>query len=284
MKYLLLFTFVFSISLYAEQSATTLDIGSTNLIVYESLTQSKSDFGSSGSSRTQNAILERTTSNKKGGYEVEYSFPETNISENDAWKLPARVIIYPGSSIELLNESEIEVRLEKFLDKHPEIREQCGEVVFTWTAFEIHCNTNHVLDLLKSYNLYLGELSEGQPYEELGGMAPVPLKRVSSDGNNLVLQAELVLDPQYLQAEYEKTMEQVATLIRQSVSSTMNDVLQLSGDEKPRFSGTRLVTIKVTSEGIVSELQRETSTTILGGGALQETRTQKETLRRQPVE
>ncbi|MGV6852292.1 MAG: hypothetical protein ACWA5R_08985 [bacterium] len=284
MKHLLFFLFVVSLPLCASQSTPTVVNSSSSLIVYEAQTEFKSSAGGSGSSRTRNAIIERTIGKKDGGLELEYSFPQADIPENNAWKLPARVLIMPGKSIELLNESEIESRLENYLQKHPEIRKQCGGVVFTWTAFEIHCNTNHVVDVIESYNLYLGPLSEGKLYEEPGTLAPVPLREISTGGSNLLLEVKLVLDPERLQLEYEKSIEQVAAITGDSASSIMNSSLKLTGEEKPEFSGNRVVTIEVASNGQVVKIQREITTTIKGGGTFQETRIQKETLERQPIE
>jgi hypothetical protein len=265
--------------MYASQSVSTVDSPPSSLIVYEAQTESKSNTGSSGSSRTRSAIIERTIAER----ELEYSFPEANIPENDAWKLPARVLTKPGSSIELLNESEIKARLENYLEKYPEIRKQCGGVVFTWTAFEIHCDTNHVVDVIESYNLYLGALSEGKLYKEPGALAPAPLRKTSSGNSNLIYEVELVLDPALLQSEYENGMEQVAAITGDSVSSIISSSLKLAGEDKPQFSGTRLVTIEVSPNGQVEKIHRETTTIVKGGGSFHETRKQKETLERQPI-
>lgn len=157
----------------------------------ESQSQSTSGAGGSSSSNSNSAILERRIGKRDGGLELEYSFPQSDIPEIEAWILPARVFVVPGSSIELLNESEINARLTKFLDKNPKIRELCGEVIFTWTTFEIHCDTNHVIDVIESFNLHLGPLHEGKLYEEPDTIAPAPLKRVSGDGNNLTYELGL---------------------------------------------------------------------------------------------
>ena len=282
-KYLLLFLFVVPQPIYASQSVSTVDGPPSSLIVYEAQTESKSNTGSRGTSRTRSAIIERTIGERDGDLELEYSFPEADIPENDAWKLPARVLTKPGSSIELLNESEIKARLENYLEKYPEIRKQCGGVVFTWTAFEIHCDTNHVVDVIESYNLYLGALSEGKLYMEPGALAPAPLRKTSSGNSNLIYEVELVLDPVRLQSEYEKGMEQVAAITGDSVSSVISSSLNLTGENKPQFSGTRLVTIEVSPNGLVEKVHRETTTVVKGGGSFHETRKQKETLERQPI-
>ena len=283
-KYLPLLLCLFYPSIYAAERASTIGSTPLALIVYQSQTQSNSSMGGSGSSQTNSAIFERRIGKRDGGLELEYSFPQSDIPKIEAWKLPARVLIVPGSSIELLNESEISTRLNNFLDENPDIRKQCGEVVFTWTAFEIHCDTNHVIDVIESFNLHLGQLHEGKLYEDKDTTAPAPLKRVSVDENNLVYEVELILDPIYLQKEYEKTMEQVAKITGESVSSVMNSSLKLTDNEKPKFSGTRLVTIETIPSGLVVKIQRETTTTIIGGGTFRETRTQNETLKRQEVE
>ena len=132
--------------------------------------------------------------------------------------------------------------------------------------------------------MYLGTLSEGQPYNEPGALEPAPLKKVSSGSNNRIYEAELVLDPATLQVDYEKGMEQVATITGENVRSIINSSLKLTGEDKPEFSGKRLVTIEMGSNGQVTKIRRETTTTIKGGGSYHKTRTQKETLERQPID
>lgn len=256
---------------------------SSSLVIYEAHTESKSSSGSSGTSRSRSRIMERLIGAKNDGLELEYSFVDGDVPANDAWKLPARVLNKPGISIELLNETEIETRLKKYLDMHPEIRERCGGVVFTWTAFEIHCDTNHVIDVIKGFNLYLGPLSEGKLYEEPGTLAPSPLKKVSSNSSHTTLIVDLELDPTALQSEYKKDMQQVASITGESIDSIMSSSMKLSRGEIPVFSGNKLVTIELRADGHVVQIKRETTMTIRGGGSFQETRKQTEILIRQPI-
>lgn len=284
MKLLSIFLLAASLPLYSSQDASVDGNPSLSLIVYEAKIESKSSAGSSGSSSTRSAIVERKIGKQDGGIELEYSFPEADVPENDAWKLPARVLTYPGSSIKLLNKSKIEARLENYLEKHPAIRKQCGDVVFTWTAFEIHCDVNHIVDVVKSYNLYLGSLFEGQLYKESGALKSAPLRKISTGSSNLIYEVELVLDPVILRSNYEKGMEQVAAITGENIHSIISSSLKLIGEDKPEFSGSRLVTIEIASNGQVAKIKRETTTVIKGGGSYQETRKENETLERQPIE
>lgn len=254
----------------------------SSLVIYEAQTESKSSSGSSGSSRSRSTIVERLIGAKNDGLELEYLFVDADVPANDAWKLPARVLNKPGISIELLNEAEIETRLNKYLDMHPEIRERCGGVVFTWTAFEIHCDTNHVIDVIKGFNLHLGPLSEGKLYEEPGTLAPSPLKTMSLNSSHTTFIVELELDPTALESEYKKDMQQVASITGENVDSIISSALELSKGEIPVFSGNKLVTIKLDANGHVIQIKKETTMTIRGGSSFQETRKQTEILKRQP--
>lgn len=274
---------IFLISLLLSIGQSNTAIANSSLIVYEEQTESESSSGSSGSSRTRTTIVERLIGVNDDGLELEYSFSDVSIPANDAWKFPARVLTKPGTSIELLNEIEIETRLENYLEKHPEIRKRCGGIVFTWTAFEIHCDANHVIDVIKGYNLHLGPLADGKLYGEPGTLEPAPLRDISSDTSNTILEVDLKLDPVALRTEYEKGIEQVATITGETLDSIMNSSLQLSGDEVPVFSGNKLVTIELGANGKILKIQRETTTTIRGGGSFQETRKQTETLKRQAI-
>lgn len=283
LKNLPIFIFIAFILSYASLSVSAPD-SKPSLIVYESKTQSTSTSGSNASSRSRSSIVERIIGNKGDGLEIEFSFPNPKIPENDAWKLPARVVVNPDGAIELLNESEIEDRLEKYLEKHPEMRKFCGGAVFTWTVFEIHCDTVHIIDLVKSNNLHLGTLSEGKLYTEPEAIGPSRLRNISSNDSKQVLEVELVLDPTQLQSKYEKDMEKIAEITGDNVNSLMNTTLNLNGDEKPLFSGQRLVSFELDPNGKISKIQRETTTIIKGGGMFQETTKLTETLERQPIE
>jgi len=282
-KYLLILLCVFHQAVYAAAHTAPDESAPLTLIVYESHTQSRSNNGG-GNSETRSAILERRLGRKDGGLELEYSNPQSDVPEIEAWILPARVMIVPGSSIKLLNESEISDRLEKYLVKHPDIRKLCGKILFTWTAVEIHCSTSHVIDVIKGYNLNLGALFEGKLYEEPGTLSPVPLKLKRSGNKNLVYQANLALDPKFIQDMYEKSMKQASKITGSSYESMMQSALNLTGEEKPEFSGTKLVTIVATPTGYILKLKRETITKIKGGKDFQEIRTVKETLERRSAD
>ncbi|QGX38424.1 hypothetical protein [Permianibacter aggregans] len=283
MKFLLIFLFTTSLPAYASQNASLVDDPSTSLIIYEVQTESKSSEGSSGSSNSRSTIVERIIGEREEGLELEYSFPKGDVPEIEAWKLPARVLNKPGSHIELLNKAEINARLDAFLEKHPEIRKHCGGVVFTWAAFEIHCDTNHVVDVIAGYNLYLGALSEGQLYTEPGALAPAPLKVAPSETPNQIYEVTLVLDPVLLQSEYEKSMEQAAAITGMDAIELINSSLHLGAGEQPDFSGTRVVVLEASSDGRVEKIQRQTTIVIKGGGLFHEVRKQKESLKRRPI-
>lgn len=282
--YPLIILFVFAQSACSVGNIAPLDSTAVSLIVYESRAQSETSSGGKSSSNSSSAVLERNIGNREGGLELEYSFPQENVPLIEAWKFPARVLKVPGSSIELLNTSEIESRLENFLDQNPDVRKLCGETIFTWDAFDIHCNASHVLDIIKFYDLHFGELSEGKLYNEPGMVEAVPLTLKSSSKDMQVFQANLTADPEHLQTEYETSMKKVANIVGDSFESVISSDLELKDGDKPTFSGTRIVTIEVASTGLVVRLEREIITIIKGGANFQETQTTKQVLERRPVE
>ncbi len=284
LKHLLILLVAFISPVSAVEAVTHTGEAQLTQIVYEAKTQSESSDGGSGSSRTRSVILERIIEKNGDGLELEYFYPEFETPANDNWKLPARVLIEPGTSITLLNESEIAVRLNEYLNKYPDIREKCGKTIFTWTAFEIHCNTSHVIDLIKFYNLRFGVLYGGKDYVESGAIESVPLKQKKSKTSNLIYEALLILDPKYLQMEYEKNIKKAAEMVGESFDAMMQSSLRLIGNETPSFSGTRLVTIEVAPDGTVMKLHRETMIKIKGGEGFEETRIQNESFKRQRAE
>ncbi len=76
-----------------------------------------SDGSSSGSSRGQDAILERVIGVLERGLELEYDLPKDATAKDRArhWQLPVRVFRPSNGPMQLLNRPELEARIEGWL-------------------------------------------------------------------------------------------------------------------------------------------------------------------------
>jgi len=101
--------------------------------------QQTSDGLSSGCSRGRDTILERVIGVREAGFELEYDLPREATAEDRArsWQFPVRVFKPSSGPMQLLNRSELEVRVGGWLKAAGWTRAVCGRWIFTWNAFRI---------------------------------------------------------------------------------------------------------------------------------------------------
>jgi hypothetical protein len=111
-------------------------------------TSEQTSNGSSGSSRGHDTILERVIAARNTGIEFEYDFSNNAKAEDRArnWQFPARVFKPSNGAMQLLNASELEVRLEGWLKAAGSDRSVCGRWIFTWNAFRIDCDPQSIIE------------------------------------------------------------------------------------------------------------------------------------------
>lgn len=157
-----------------------------------------SDNLSSGSSSGRDAILERIIGVSAAGLEVEYDFPREASREDRAsnWQFPARVLIPPDGPMRLLNEGELEARVEPWLKSAGWTRAVCGKTIFTWNAFRIECDPQSVIENIKAFDLISADIREGAPYRDAMARAPGVLAKEASgpDGDTFSVALEVEAD------------------------------------------------------------------------------------------
>lgn len=259
------------------------ETGISSLITLKSVSKTESSGGGSSKSNSRSSVIEKIIDERDGELTLEYAFPESRIPEIEAWKLPAKVVIRKDEPPILINSVEIESRLLSFLDQNPEVRELCGQTIFTWTAVNIHCKADHVLDVIDMYNLHIGNLASGRAYSEAGALQAVPLKLVSSVGVGTKYIANLTLDPEYLRETYETKVKQVAAITGRSFEETISSLLKLTDGDTPSFSGNRIVTIETSSTGKIVRIKRDTVSTIVGGSNFTHTTSVSQVVESHPI-
>ena len=89
--------------------------------------------GSSGSSRTRMALIERVIERREHGVVLEFDLPPEMSAEDRAreWQFPARVFKSWDGSLELLNSAQLETRMQAWLERGGLDRTACGRWIFT---------------------------------------------------------------------------------------------------------------------------------------------------------
>ncbi|MEM6828146.1 MAG: hypothetical protein AAF553_09395 [Pseudomonadota bacterium] len=129
-------------------------------------TQSESDNGSSGSSSGSSAWIETVHRGPEGCVEKSFDSvdPPGKTRPLAAWKLPVRVRQCGKGAPTIVNEDEMIARLEKFLEAVELTRDACGSYYFTWSVFQIDCDPQVALDLVKDVDLGAADISPGAEY------------------------------------------------------------------------------------------------------------------------
>lgn len=235
--------------------------------------ETSSDDGSSGSSRSGGMLIERVVAVHDEGVELEFDLPPEATPEDRArdWQWPARVLKAADGSLTLLNAPELEARIDAWLVLGEFSREACGRWIFTWNAFKIECDPQTVLATLRPYDLRLGDLRDGAPYAEPGGLGPTSLRRASTGPEGSIFIAETPLDPAFVRRERaesdvvvaeimggEPVTLEAALLARSAEQVTGAITTTLAADGQGRLlRRTRVTHVTTDANGVV---ERATST------------------------
>ncbi|MET3901011.1 hypothetical protein ABIB57_004979 [Devosia sp. UYZn731] len=237
---------------------------------------------SSGSSNSNFSGIEKVIAIRPEGVELEFDLPEETSPEVRArsWEYPMRVLKAPGKPLELLNETELVDRVDRWLELGGLSRSTCGQWIFTWTAIKIECDPKAALASLAGYDLRITDLSEGAIYNEPGTLGPVPLRLTSSGPAGETLVAELELDPALVrlqQAEREIAIAQMTGLPQPTIEDAMRSWA------KAEISGTIRTTIDVDTRGIVIRRTQVSNLQIVDDARGQQHLSSTAILERKPV-
>ena len=178
---------------------------------------SKANRGGTASSHDQDTLVERVVGEQADGLELEYDFPKEATVQQRAseWHFPARIFKPARGPIRLLNEGELEARIDAWLKGAGLARANCGQLIFTWDALRIDCDPRSVIKMIQRFDLASFDVREGAPYLDPDGFGPTPLARGSS-GQGLV--AEMAVNPDAVRRGRAKTDVSVAELMRKPLT------------------------------------------------------------------
>jgi hypothetical protein len=218
------------------------------------------DHGSSSTSDTD-AIVERVIAVRPNGVEVEYDLPKGATAQDRAqtWQLPVRVMKSPGMPPRLLNQAELEARVERWLKDAKLPRSACGRWIFTWNAFRIECDPKSVLNMLEAFDPGPDDLRDGADFRDATALAAAPLVRRKSDPRGSVFVVDLALDPEKVRQQRAESDVVVAELSRKTLS--LEAALRVRSTEK--IVGTIQITLETNPAGQVRRKTRITKTKIV---------------------
>lgn len=211
--------------------------------------------GGEGNSRGRTAIIETMVRSGQDGVELTFDLPSsaTEQDRNRQWFYPARILRRSDGVMVLLNRSELEERRDRWLVGGGMTSNDCGRLVFTWTAFRIECDPDQAVQDLAAYDILSFAVREGAMLSDPQARAPAALTEVEgSHGRRF--RAVLQLDPAAIMRE------------RAEVDAALAEIASLAGEKRSveRVSGTIEVFFDVDEAGVayrrIRTLRMETVT------------------------
>ena len=148
----------------------------------------------------------------------------------------------PNGPIRLLNQEELEARVDPWLKAADWTRAVCGKTIFTWNAFRIECNPQSVIETIKAFDLLSDDIREGAPYQDtLSRDAAIIVQE--RDGKTFAV--VLKVDADAVRRARAKSDVIVGEILAQPV--TFEEALSKRSDEE--ISGTVSVTFDADSVG-----------------------------------
>lgn len=247
----------------AQQLPPGSAIGSVSSITIESTRESKGSDDSSSSSFDRDTLIEHVVEQRQDGVVLDYALPSSATTDEREieWQFPVRVLVRDDGSRLLLNRPDLEQRRDNWLKKAGLQRDACGSWYFTWNAFKVECDPDSALEIIKSFNLWLGPLDDGTLYRDPAAIKPAALTRKSSGSSGATYTAILVVDPDVIRHQQAEADVVIAQILKKPL--TLNDALQAQA--KQRISGAIEITLETDRDGVV--LRRVRKMTIRSIGA-----------------
>jgi len=234
---------------------------------------------SSGTTHDVDVIFERVIAIDDAGDQLEFDLPDGTSAEDRAseWQFPVRVLRPRQGPFQLLNASELEGRLVRWLRAAGLTREACGQWYFTWNAFQIDCDPQTVIHTVEIFEQWPEDLREGASYRQDGSQGAVTLTEQGS-GSERVYVARMQADAEVVRRERARQDVVVGQILRRPVTFDV----ALAARSAERISGTITTTFEMEAG---ANIRRRTTVTELeiSGAEGQEHRTTTETLERRLI-
>ena len=266
---------------HAQSAAPAPQVGDSYEITLHHESARRSSDGSSGNSSGGHAFVERLIEVRGDDLELEYDLPLDATAEDRAsnWQFPVRVFRPASGPLQLLNRTDLEARLERWLTAARFPRAACGSWIFTWNAFQIECDPQSVLQTIERIDLRRADIRDGAPYQDPAAREPGRLRRtdVRTDGATFV--AEMPVDAEIVRRRRVESDLVVAEIMRRPLAR--EEAVRARAAEE--ISGTITVTLETDATGQVRRRIRMTQLETREPNGSIETETATETTERRPI-
>lgn len=255
-------------------------VGEKHEIITSYQTARQGSDGSSGSSNGQDTLLESVIAVGDFGLELEYDLPQNATAEerDRYWQYPARVLRAPDGRTRLLNASELEASVDRWLAMAGWTREVCGHWIFTWNAFLIECDPQSVVAEIEALDLQSVDLREGAAYRHPGTLGTGTIVRTDGPTGTSFAVA-LPVDPEAVRRGRAESDVAVGEMMQQPV--TLEDALRQRSGET--VSGTVTITFEIDGIGNPRRRTVVTSLETIDAEGVTETDRRTVTVERRPV-
>lgn len=233
---------------------------------------------STGSTFDRLVLVERVIATSDSGIELEYDFPADMGEDERAsfWQYPARVFRPFGGRLRLLDRPAIETRIDRWLASAGLTREACGHWYFTWSAFQIECDPEAVLENIEQFAPWADDLRDGGNYSEPNTLRPGRLTQTSDGPDGAVYVVELAVDPDSMRRA--RAEMHVATSEIMGAEVTFDEALAAPAEQD--ISGTIAVTFYTDADGNVRRREKVMRVDIIASDGETESQTTTETTER----
>ena len=241
-------------------------------------TSEETTGGSTGSSRGRDTILERVVGVREGGLEVEYDLPKDATAEDRArsWQFPVRVFKPNNGPAQLLNDRELEARIDSWLKAAGWTRAACGRWIFTWNAFRIECDPKSVLKTLEAFDLRSAVIREGAFYQDSEARGIGTLTRTAVGPTGATFTVVMDIDPDAVRRARADADVVIGEIMQKPV--TLEAALRERANEA--VTGTISVTFETDPAGNTRSRTKVTQVQTTGPYGQTENRTATETVER----
>lgn len=241
----------------------------------------KGSNGSTSSSTDRDTLLERVVNVRSDGLELEYDLPKEATAQDrtSSWQFPFRVFKPFSGSPQLLNQPELEGRVEVWLKKGGLTHAACGHWVFTWNAFKIECDPQSALKTVAAYDLRPSDLRDGYIYRDTGASGPTTLQRGAAGTGGISFTGTTSVDPERVRREQAQSDIVVAEISKKAL--TLDDAI--SARSKDKVSGTISISFGVDASGFIRQRTKVTKLETVESNGVVTDRTVTEVLKRRVV-
>ena len=265
----------------AEAAQPGIQVGDTYEISKSYETSGQDSDGSTGSSSGRDTVIERVIEVREDGLVSEYDLPSEATAQERAayWQFPARVFKPFRGPMQLLNRSELEARVEAWLQAAGLTRTACGRWIFTWNAFRIDCDPQSVIETIESFDPGPGDLRDGALFEDPEARSAAPLRRTAAGPQGATFVVEMSIDPDAVRRSRAES-DLVVAEIR---GETLTREAALRARSSEDASGTMTITFDTDSAGRVRRRIKVTELEIRGPEGRSETQRATQTLERRRI-